>query len=166
MCLSASGHSGCLLLPVRPSQNDQLTYTVRKCQETCVCVLESVSVNTGMHMYKACKCVCMSQRERLVWSQTQLTHYLSADKCHQLQLLKGLCCRMGERGRTGVLVLLEGRWSRNGGLGGDNTAMLKATSRPPLAIQVSAPRDPPVILSYTPFSPRLFPFRQQQREGG
>lgn len=84
----------------------------------CVGVLQSVSVNTAMHTYEACKCVCMSQRERLVWSQTQWTHYLSADKCHQLQLLGGLCCRLGERGQTGVLVLQEGEGgSRERGTG-------------------------------------------------
>lgn len=31
--------------------------------------------------------------------------------------------------------------------GGDNTAMLNTTSRPPLAIQVSAPGCPPVVSS-------------------
>lgn len=108
----------------------------------------------AMHTYEACKCVCMSQRESLVWSQTQWTHYLSADKCHQLQLLGGLCCRMGERGQTGVLVLLEGERGMGGWEvgsqtvgGGDNTVMLNATSRPPLAIQVSAPERPPVVSS-------------------
>lgn len=73
-----------------------------------------------MHIYETCECVCMShrerERERLVWSQTQWTHYLSADKCHQLQLLRGLCCHAGERGQTGVRVLLEGD-AGNGGVG-------------------------------------------------
>lgn len=130
------------------------------CVCMCVHLLESVSVNTDMHMFGACGCVCvcMSHRERLVWSQTQWTHDLSADKCHQLQLLGGLCCRMGERGQAGVRVLPEGDGLQGpgGGVwdvgsqtagGGDNTAMLNATSRPPLAIQVSAPKRPPVVSS-------------------
>lgn len=110
------------------------------CPGVCVCV--GVSVNKGTHMFKAGECVCMSQRERLVWSQTQWTHYPSADKCHQLQLLGGLCCRAGERGQTGVRVLLEGhRLQGIGGCrevgsqmvgGGDNTATLNETSRPPV----------------------------------
>lgn len=65
---------------------------------------------------------------------------------------------MGERGQTGVLVLLEGDWEQAMGEwkvgsqtvgGGDNTAMLNATSRPALAIQVSpqAPKRPPVVSS-------------------
>lgn len=64
-------------------------------------------------------CAWVRMRERLVWSQTQWTHYLSADKCHQLQLLGGLCGRAGERGQTGVRVLLEGdRLQGMGVLGG------------------------------------------------
>ena len=54
-------------------------------------------------------CVHESEREREREREASLesdtlgwTHYLSADKCHQLQLLGGLCCRMGERGQTGV----------------------------------------------------------------
>ena len=71
-------------------------------------------MNIDVHTYKARKCVCARAEvgERgLVWSQTQLIHYLSADKCHQLQLLEGLCCCSGEREQTGELTLLEGRWS-------------------------------------------------------
>lgn len=46
--------------------------------------------------------VCMSLRG---WSQTL---YLFADKCHRLQLLGGLCCRVGERGQTGGACAVGG----------------------------------------------------------
>lgn len=114
-----------------------------------------------------------SESERLVWSQTQWTHYPSADKCHQLQLLGGLCCRAGERGQTGVRVLLEGdRLQGIGGCwevgsqmvgGGDNTAVLNETSRPPIGNPKF--QHPGVHLSF-PLKPLFsllsFPFRVQQ----
>lgn len=81
--------------------------------------------------------VCMSLRG---WSRTQWTLYLCADKCHRLQLLGGLCCRVGERGRQECLCSRGSGQSQKVGVGsqaiwgcggGDNMTLLKGTSRPP-----------------------------------
>lgn len=117
--------------------------------------------------------VCMSLRG---WSQTL---YLFADKCHRLQLLGGLCCRVGERGQTGGACAAGGvdeasKWgvgSQTVGKGGWQHDHAESNQQAPQ--WQSRFHDPSVHLSFPlsqsalPPSPHpLFPFREKQRKGG
>lgn len=144
------------------------------CPGVCECVCVSVSVNKGTHMFKARECACMSQRER-GWSGVRHSG-------HTIPLLTSVinsgclgvsaavrvrggrqaceCCWRGIGCRE-----LGGCWEVGSQMvgGGDNTAVLNETSRPP----VGNPKfqHPGVHLSFPLkplFSLLLFPFRVQQ----
>ena len=90
--------------------------------------------------------VCARVAQRRIWIWSQQTHYPSADKRHQLQLLGGLCCHLGERGK----VLLNGV-----GDGGVSVKQLAILSKTRMMSRVSASMRPPVVSSaHTP--PPLF----------
>lgn len=101
--------------------------------------------------------MCVHESHSRVWSWTQQTHYLSADKHHQLQLLGGLCCH--------VAVGAEAECCRRDMLLGmvllavKQLAILNKTGMSLLVSHVSAPMRPPVVSSAY-FVPSIFPPRE------